>query len=280
MAGQEERESARDQRPDEPWRYERFLATIQDETGVDRDHAERAAMAMLVTLAERITRARAEELGEDLPERLRDWLQDARDQPEELDRQEFIRRVAERDEVDRDAAVRHARAVFHALARVAPSYEVDDLVEELPSDFEPLVGDAARELHETAEPSVRTFNEFVERVKRRAGVDWLEAERAANLVLEALAERLEPGEVEALQAALPEQFGEALQRGKLRVGGEPRPVSLDELVERIARAERISFDEAFARTRAVFVTLTEALSADEIHEILHELPRGYRETLL
>ena len=55
----------------DPWRYERFLAEIEREAGLDRDHAERAAMATLATLAERIPRSGARELAEDLPERLR-----------------------------------------------------------------------------------------------------------------------------------------------------------------------------------------------------------------
>jgi uncharacterized protein (DUF2267 family) len=44
---------------DDAWRYERFLITIQQRTGIDRDRADRAAMATLETLAERISKGRA-----------------------------------------------------------------------------------------------------------------------------------------------------------------------------------------------------------------------------
>jgi uncharacterized protein (DUF2267 family) len=57
-------------------------------------------------------------------------------------------------------------------------------------------------------------------------------------------------------------------------------MSLDEFVDRVARKEEVSFDEAFGHVRAVFTTLTEALPPKELRDILHELPRGYRETLL
>jgi uncharacterized protein (DUF2267 family) len=267
-----------DDRRDDIWRYERFLATIQQEAGLDRDHAERAAMATLVTLAERISRARAQELAEDLPERLRDWLADAGERPERFRVEDFFRRVAEREEVDDRTASRHARIVFRALARVAPAYEIDDLVDELPHEYEPLVGDVARQIREQP-PELRTLSEFIGRVAQRAGLDRVEAERAADAVLETLAERLVAGEVDDLEAALPDRFTEALERGKVHVRGQPRKMSLDEFVDRVAHKEDVSFDDAFTHVRAVFTTLAEALPPREIRDILQELPRAYRETL-
>jgi uncharacterized protein (DUF2267 family) len=264
---------------DENWRYERFLTTIRQQTGLDRDHAERAAMAMLTTLAERITAGRAQELAEDLPERLRFWLQEARKRPETFHIEEFVRRVAQREEVDAETAARHARAAFLALARVAPAYEIDDLVDALPHEYEPLVGDVARQIREAGEPEVRSFEEFLDRVKRRADLDLVGAQRAAETVLETLAERLVEGEVEDLQAALPGPFREPLQRGMVHVHGKPRKLSFDEFVDRVAHKEDVSFDEALVHTRAVFSTLAEALPPKELRDILHELPRGYRETL-
>jgi uncharacterized protein (DUF2267 family) len=279
VAEQQSSRAALGGRRDDAWRYERFLTTIQDEAGLDRDHAERAAMAMLVTLAERITRARAQEIAEDLPERLADWLSDAKDRPERFRVEEFFRRVAEREEVDAPTGARHARIVLRALARTAPAYEIDDLVDELPHEYEPLLGDVAREIRESAEPEVGTFGEFLDRVRNRAGLDRVEAERAADAVLETLAERLAPGEVEDLQAALPERFAPALERGKAHVHGRPRPMSLDEFVDRVAQKEGLPFGDAFNHTRAVFATLYEALPPRELRDILQELPRGYRETL-
>jgi uncharacterized protein (DUF2267 family) len=280
VSEQQAQEARLDRAPDDAWRYERFLSTIQTQIGVDRDRAERAAMATIETLAERISKLRAQELAEDLPERLRFWLQDAKDQPEAFGVEDFVQRVAEREETDTDTAARHARAVLRALARVAPAYETDDLIDELPPEYEPLVGEVARQLREGTKPEVGSFDEFIERVKRRADLDRLEAERAAQTVLETLAERLAAREVEDLQAALPKWFREALERGKVRAHGAPRSMSLDEFVDRVARKEGVAFDVAFEHTRAVFATLAEALPPTELRDILHELPRGYRETLL
>ena len=279
VAGQRSRTPTAELRRDDVWRYERFLQTIQHEAGLDRDHAERTAMAVLVTLAERIPRSRAQELGEDLPERLRFWLADAQERPEPFHVEEFLRRVAEREEADRPTAARHARIVFRALTRVAPAYEIDDLVDELPHEYEPLVGDVARQIREGTRPEVRTFGAFLDRVRRRADLDRVQAEHAADAVLEALAERLAAGEVDDLQAVLPEQFREALERGKAHVDGRPRRTSLDEFVDRVAHKEDVSFEEAFEHVRAVFATLAEALPPGELRDVLHALPRGFRETL-
>jgi uncharacterized protein (DUF2267 family) len=262
------------------WRYERFLTTVEELTGLDRDHAERATMATLTTLAERITRSRALELGEDLPLPLQTWLDGATDRPEHFHIEEFVRRVAEREEVDHVTAARHARAVFQALARMAPAYELDDLVADLPHEYEPLLGDVARTVREETEPRVRSFEAFVERLKRRADLGHVEAQRTAEAVLETLAERVPGGEVYDLEEMLPEQFRVALERGRRQVDGHPRKLSLDEFVELVAEREHVSLDEAFQHTRAVFATLAEALPPDELEDVLAALPRAYRETLL
>jgi uncharacterized protein (DUF2267 family) len=268
-----------DRRRDEHWRYERFLTTVGEQTGLDRDESERAAMATLATLAERISKAHADELAEDLPERLGFWLADTEENAEPFHVEEFARRVADREETDAATGVRHARAVFRALARVAPAYEIDDLVDELPHEFEPLIGDVAAEIMTRAQPEVRILGEFLDRVRRRADLDRVEAERAAAAVLETLAERLAAGEVEDLQAALPGPLREPLERGKVHVRGQPRRMSLDEFVDRVAQKEDTSFDAAFDHTRAVFATLAEALPPSELRDILNDLPRVYRDTL-
>ena len=114
-------------------------------------------MATLATLAERISKARADDIAEDLPERLRFWLADAKEDAEAFHVEEFIRRVAEREETDAATGARHARAVFRALARVAPAYEINDLVDELPHEFEPLIGDVAAEIMARAQPESPTY---------------------------------------------------------------------------------------------------------------------------
>ena len=237
-------------------------------------------MATLVTLAERMPRSRAQELAEDLPERLREWLADAQDRPERFRVEEFFRRVAEREEVDPRTATHHARIVFRALARVAPAYEIDDLVDELPHE----VRAPRRRPRAAAARGGRAAGADVRRVRRpgpaAGGARSRRGRARRRRRARDVGERLAGGEVDDLEAVLPEQFAEALERGKVHVHGRPRRMSLDEFVDRVAHKEEVSFDEAFAHVRAVFATLAEALPLRELRDILLELPRGYRETLL
>jgi uncharacterized protein (DUF2267 family) len=96
-------------------------------------------------------------------------------------------------------------------------------------------------------------------------------------VLELLAERLSPRAVAVLQAAVPEQFNEAIARGDARAAHRRRQRSLDEFVEGVAREEHVSFDDAFRHACAVFKTLAEAMPPKDFCDILRELPRAYRE---
>src|SRR5438309_842357 len=105
------------------WRYERFITTIEQHAGISWNAAERAARATLTTLAERISAGQARELARELPPQVGKWLEDGVD-AEDFGVREFLRRVAEREEVDEETAAEHAKAVFVALARLVRGEEI------------------------------------------------------------------------------------------------------------------------------------------------------------
>src|SRR3954463_9475817 len=101
-----------------------------------------------------------------------------------------------------------------------------------------------------------TADEFVDRVGRRAGLDRDAARRAAEAVLEALADRITGGQVDDLAAQLPEGLHPPLhpprggpppplQRGKEQSNAAARPLSLDEFVGGIAEREGVPPAQAF-----------------------------------
>jgi uncharacterized protein (DUF2267 family) len=265
---------------EEVWRYERFITTIEQHAGIGWDKAERAARATLETLAERISGGQARDLAAELPHDVRGWLLSGGGDAEPFDAREFVRRVAERAGVDTDTAERHIRAVLVALARLVRHDEVADLIAELPADYQPLFGDAAQITRDPAAPEVMEPDEFIDRVSGRAGLDRDGAERAANAVLETLAERIAGGEVDDLAESLPPPLRPALERGKSLSGGKARRISLDEFIARVAEREDVTWEEAVDHTRAVFATLREAVPDKEWSDLLAQLPRGYREALL
>jgi uncharacterized protein (DUF2267 family) len=269
-----------DEAYDDVWRYERFITTIQQKAGTSWEKAERAARATLETLAERISWGEARDLAADLPSEVRAWLLEARSDAERFDRDEFVRRVAEREGVDTDTAERHARAVLIALARLERSQEMADLLAELPKDYAPLLRDAVAKARDPDAPEVLPYDEFLDRVEGRAGLQREAAERAVAAVLETLAERIAGGEVEDLAEQLPEELRPPLERGKSKSGGKARRMSLDEFVGRIADREDVTWEDAVEHARAVFATLREAIPPREWSDLTAELPRSYSEALI
>jgi uncharacterized protein (DUF2267 family) len=268
-----------DEEYDQTWRYERFITTIEQKAGIGWDKAERAAQATLETLAERISGGEARDLAADLPEALRTWLLAHPGDAEQFGVDEFVRRVAAREDVDTDTAERHARAVFVALARLVRHDEIANLLTELPKEYERLLGEAAGRTREASAPEVLPENEFLDRVAGRAGLDPGAARRATDAVLETLAERIAGGEVDDIARQLPEELREPLMRGKSLSGGKARRMSLDEFVARIAEREDVTWEQALDHARAVFETLSEGLPEKEWADLVADLPRGYLEAL-
>jgi uncharacterized protein (DUF2267 family) len=247
--------------------HERFMAIVQEAAGLDRQSAERATQAVLRTLAERLSAGQARDLAEALAPELGPWLgTDSGAEP--FDADEFIRRVAKREDVDPKLAERHARAVLLALSRSVSTEEFDDIVAELPKSFAPLLPRGAR-------VELMPAEEFLRRVAERAGMDAGSALRATNAVLETLAERISGGEVRDLIDELPQALHEPLRRGDALSNGAARRMSLQEFVRRVAEREGVVPAESHAHARAVLATLREAVSPKEWLDVLAQLPQEY-----
>jgi uncharacterized protein (DUF2267 family) len=259
---------ARDTGPRDPAvDYDQFLTIVEQQADLGREAAERAAHAVLQTLAERIAQGEARDLAGELPPELAPWLFTDSD-AEAFPADEFLRRVADREDVDVATAQRHVRAVFTALARSVSGDEFADMEAELPRDFDPL-------LPEGPSIEVLTIEEFLDRVADRAGVDREAARRAADAVLETLAERIAGGEVADLVNELPRELHAPLERGNDLSHGAARKMSLDEFVDRVAEREGVTPEDAREHARAVFATLREAVSDTEFFDTVVQLPHDY-----
>jgi uncharacterized protein (DUF2267 family) len=251
--------------------YERFITTVQEEAGVARDDAERAAQATLATLAERLSGGEARDLAKQLPEELRQHLLSGGPKAEPFDVAEFFRRVAAREGVAEPFAELHARAVFAALTRAVSADELRDMTSELSKDFRDVLDAVIVPL----EPRAISAEEFVRRVSDRTGLDRDRARRATEAVLEVLAERISGGEVDDLAVWLPNELRGALERGNARTHGAARRLSLAEFVSRVAELEGVDPDQATPHVRAVLATLREAVGRKEFGDVAAQLPREY-----
>jgi uncharacterized protein (DUF2267 family) len=249
--------------------FQGFLAIVGERADLSTAEAERAAQAVLQTLGERLSVGQARDLADELPPELRPWvLTDRRPDPFHAD--EFLRRVAARENVDPVTAGRHARAVFAALGRSVSHRELADATAELPRDFEPLLASA----YEPRPPSPEA-EAIVEEVADHAGSDRQTAERALDAVLETLGERISGGEVDDLAAELPEPLRQPLKRGDAASNGAARPLSLQEFLRHVAEREGVTPDQAQQHARAVFLTLRESVSEKEFSDMAAQLPDEY-----
>jgi uncharacterized protein (DUF2267 family) len=118
--------------------YVQFLQSVELMAGLDRDGARRAAAATLLTMAERLGRAGADDLARALPGELREPLEAAPETAEPFDAEEFVRRTAAREGRPPEQAGQDARAVFATLKEDVAA--VDRLRDRLPPDYQALFG--------------------------------------------------------------------------------------------------------------------------------------------
>jgi uncharacterized protein (DUF2267 family) len=260
--------------------HDEFLRMVERAAGTNREQAEAAVRATLMTLAERISGGEAEEIAGQLPTELRPLLA-ATGHAKPFGADDFVRRVAAREGgVAPEIAERHVRAVFATLARAVRAGELADVVAQLSKDYRRLLAAAKppRQAPAEAQRAIRA-EDFVEHVQQRAGLDPDQARRATNAVLEALADRISGGEVDDLEDELPQELHEPLERGKAESNGAARPLSEKEFVLGVAEREGVSPEQATEHARAVFATLREAVSEKEFSDIAAQLSDDYRALL-
>jgi uncharacterized protein (DUF2267 family) len=256
--------------------YQEFIAIVAREAGgLDPQPAARATQATLETLAERLARGQAREILQELPAELKPWAYTETDSdPFDLD--EFLARVARRDNTDIETAERHARAVFFALGAALSDEAVAHLAGNLPKSWDALVAEAQRRY-----VPIMPASDFWAQVAEQAGLDADTARRATDAVLETLAERIAGGDVERLVSRLDPLLHPALHRGKASAREGAHRMALEDFLRQVAAregvdtAEDVLFEQVFEHARAVFSALSEAVGSKEFFDITVQLPAEY-----
>lgn len=121
-------------------KQDEFITKVGQRADVSLDTAEALTAVTLRTLAERISGGEAEDLAAQLPDELKPYLTGVDEPAQPFGPDEFVRRVAERAGTDPDRARAGVRAEFTTLREAVTLGEVDDVVSQLPKDFDELVG--------------------------------------------------------------------------------------------------------------------------------------------
>jgi uncharacterized protein (DUF2267 family) len=256
--------------------YEQIIeVTCRAAGGLSSEEAERAAHVTLQTLAERLPRDEALHILRQLPAQLKPWMYTVTD-ASAFDIDDFLEKVADREDTDVETALRHARAVFFALGDALSPSEVAHLAGRLPQTFDPLVAEAQHRYLD-----IMPADQFFGHVAQRLGVDDGTARKITDAGLEALAMRIAAGQVEDLIARLDPVLHAPLRRG-MSAAATANRMPLEEFLRQVAEKEGANLDEAglfeeIARhARAVFATLAEAVSDSEWFGAAMELPEEYR----
>jgi uncharacterized protein (DUF2267 family) len=123
-----------------------FLDRVAERAGLDRDRAWRATVAVLEVLAMRVTAGQIQDLRPFLPYELRPALDlgltrsGGRALPLPLDT--FVDEITRREDVSREDAAGHARAVLSVLHEAVGDKEFGDTVAQLPREYRTLVTQA------------------------------------------------------------------------------------------------------------------------------------------
>jgi uncharacterized protein (DUF2267 family) len=220
---------------------------------------------VLTTLAEHLSRGEAADLLALLPPELQPYVHTA-GSPEKFDVREFVRRVADREGVPAPVAERHAAAVFTVLRQAVGDEEFADVTAQLPREYAPLL---------TGRSALSPAAGIFARVAERAGTSEAAARHLTEAVLETLAQRIAPGDVDDLVALLPVELHEPLRRGS----GQPDPrMRAARFAERVAELTGLDLEQVVREIPGVFAVLREEVG-DEFLDIRVQLPDDYRPLL-
>jgi uncharacterized protein (DUF2267 family) len=120
-----------------------FISRGQEQTKLDtRGEAIAITKAVLETLGERLDRKVKNGVAAQLPDELKDFLLARGDNTESYELTEFYKRVGARADMKYQAAATHTQQVFSVLRQAISEGEIQDILEDLPGEYEELFGKA------------------------------------------------------------------------------------------------------------------------------------------
>lgn len=117
-------------------KYSDFVGEVQNRLELpSQAHAVRATRAVLTTLGSRLYPGEAEDLVGALPMEIDYYVKQSLP-GQSFSRDEFIRRVAEIEEIDEADAFRHIQVVLDITGEAIPGGELQDIYQGLPEEFD------------------------------------------------------------------------------------------------------------------------------------------------
>jgi uncharacterized protein (DUF2267 family) len=120
-------------------RYDEFLKRVGERTGATSpDDSERTAVTVLQVLSERLAGNEPEHLLAQLPKELKERVQPV-PEPNPMDPDEFVERVASDLGISPDEARERVRGVFDVLQDAVTQGEFEDVLSQLDREYAELI---------------------------------------------------------------------------------------------------------------------------------------------
>lgn len=121
-------------------KYDEFIKHVQTVAQLNsREEAERATRATLETIKERIVGNEGKDLASQLPKELGQYLRGREGEDgQHFSCEEFLKRVSEKEGVDKNTATNHARAIFSVLQDAVTPGEFADVRANFSDDYAEL----------------------------------------------------------------------------------------------------------------------------------------------
>ncbi|HEY6879130.1 MAG TPA: DUF2267 domain-containing protein [Polyangiales bacterium] len=255
-----------------------FLRDVGKAARLPHDvEASASAMVTGAVLAERISRARFQHLLAELPLSVRNIFAEPRNEPSEgveaFERDEFVRRVAERLDVDLALSRSIVPGVFRALRAWLSAEQVADVASRLPRMLErEWLSYAPNEVLPSGRTPTRpSVHLLIRKIEAEGPLpEGLSAVRALDAVLRTMALYLADEPLTALSAALPD--------GVRLMPAEPEawPASTGSFVGRLGAALHIGEDAARQVVDRVFLAAGLVLPVAFVETVSAELPADAR----
>jgi uncharacterized protein (DUF2267 family) len=117
--------------------FDDFIHRVQEQARLDtREEAIAITKAVLETLGERLDRKVRNGVAAQLPDELKDFLLARSDNTDRYELAEFYNRVGARADLKYQDAIERTLQVFSVLRQAIPEGEIQDILEDLPSEYE------------------------------------------------------------------------------------------------------------------------------------------------
>jgi uncharacterized protein (DUF2267 family) len=189
----------------EAFHVDEFLRRIAERERVDVPTAERRARAVFAALGRAVEYDEIADLAAELPKDFEPLVAEAERMAARparvLSSGEFVQRVALRADLDEAGARRAAEAALQALGERISAGEVEDIVDQVPEEFQRALMRGTAPGKERAKPI--PFVEFVKRVAELEGVAPVDARKHARAALSTLRETISEKELRDILSQLP-----------------------------------------------------------------------------